>query len=174
MVACAKCVLEMEGQSECQNVLIVKEEGEKKMYYLVKNETYDHLGEMCKGSVKVQATGLSVRHAVPILVWNEQQMGSTTHPDSTEADFKSAQIISFIPEDFAAIELSVAVGVLQNDNSIVALGLPLWIGIELRDPQPSPAIQCHRNGLGDIGLAGKHADFESVFDCHCFDRFGRR
>ncbi len=58
MVACAKCVLEMEGQSECQNVLIVKEEGEKKMYYLTKNETYDHLGEMCKGSVSVQATGI--------------------------------------------------------------------------------------------------------------------
>ncbi len=57
MVACAKCVLEMEGQSECQSVLIVKDEGEKKMYYLAKNETYDHLGEMCKGSVKVQATG---------------------------------------------------------------------------------------------------------------------
>ncbi len=57
MVACAKCVLEMEGQSECQNVLMVKEEGEKKMYYLVKNETYDHLGETCKGSVNVQATG---------------------------------------------------------------------------------------------------------------------
>jgi hypothetical protein len=56
-VACAKCVLEMEGQSECQNVLIVKEEGEKKMYYLAKNETYDHLGEMCQGSVKVKATG---------------------------------------------------------------------------------------------------------------------
>ena len=58
MVACAKCVLEMEGQSECQSVLIVKEEGEKKMYYLTKNETYDHLGEMCKGSVSVQATGI--------------------------------------------------------------------------------------------------------------------
>ncbi len=58
MVACAKCVLEMEGHSECQNVLIVKEEGEKKMYYLTKNETYDHLGEMCQGSVMVQATGL--------------------------------------------------------------------------------------------------------------------
>ncbi len=57
MVACAKCVLAMEGQSECQNVLIVKEEGEKKMYYLTKNETYDHLGEMCQGSVNVQATG---------------------------------------------------------------------------------------------------------------------
>ncbi len=58
MVACAKCVLAMEGQSECQSVLIVKEEGEKKMYYLTKNETYDHLGEMCKGSVSVQATGI--------------------------------------------------------------------------------------------------------------------
>ncbi len=58
MVACAKCVLELEGQSECQSVLIVKEESEEKMYYLTKNETYDHLGEMCKGSVKVQATGL--------------------------------------------------------------------------------------------------------------------
>lgn len=58
MVACAKCVLEMEGQSECQNVLMVEEEGVKKVYYLVKNETYDHLGEMCEGSVNVQATGL--------------------------------------------------------------------------------------------------------------------
>ena len=58
MVACAKCTLEMEGQSECQNVLMVEEDGEKKMYYLVKNETYDHLGEMCKESVSVQAPGI--------------------------------------------------------------------------------------------------------------------
>jgi hypothetical protein len=57
MVACAKCVLEMEGQSECQNVLMVKEEGEKKMYYLAKNEAYDHIGGLCQGSITVQATG---------------------------------------------------------------------------------------------------------------------
>ncbi len=57
-VACARCVMALDGQSECQNVLIVKEGDEKKMYYLVKNETYDHLGEMCQGSVNVQATGL--------------------------------------------------------------------------------------------------------------------
>ncbi len=57
MIACAKCQLQTEGQTECQNVLMVEDEGEKKMYYLVKNEAYDHIGEVCKETMKVQATG---------------------------------------------------------------------------------------------------------------------
>jgi hypothetical protein len=56
-IACAKCVLQVDGQTACQNVLVVDEEGKETRYYLEKNESYDKVGEVCKDSFQVKATG---------------------------------------------------------------------------------------------------------------------
>jgi hypothetical protein len=56
-VVCAKCALHEEGRTECQNVLIVNENGKDKQFYLTKNDAYNKLGEVCKGSQTVSVTG---------------------------------------------------------------------------------------------------------------------
>lgn len=56
-VLCAKCTLHKDGQDHCQNVLVVEKKGKQKQYFMTKNETYEHFGEVCKGSTAVRVTG---------------------------------------------------------------------------------------------------------------------
>jgi hypothetical protein len=54
-VLCAKCSLSK--QKECQNVLVVGDEDEVEYFYLRKNDTYNDMGEVCEGSVRIRVTG---------------------------------------------------------------------------------------------------------------------
>lgn len=54
---CAKCTLHQEEFDECQNVLIVKKDGEERHYYLAKNETNHEYGDVCMKSRVVRVTG---------------------------------------------------------------------------------------------------------------------
>ena len=58
-LACAKCTLEVEGATECQNVLVVKgEEGaEPTYYYMVNNDVTKEFGHFCKGEKAMVVTG---------------------------------------------------------------------------------------------------------------------
>lgn len=57
MIACAKCILEVEGVADCQSVLVVKsKDGEPTHYYVVKNEVAKEFGHACqseKGAVVI-------------------------------------------------------------------------------------------------------------------------
>lgn len=56
-VVCAKCTMKEEGLTKCQNVLIVKNDGEVKNYYLVKNEANAEFGDVCMMEKQVKVTG---------------------------------------------------------------------------------------------------------------------
>jgi len=56
-VLCARCTLHEKDQKDCQNVLVVEQGGNRTSYYLVKNEAYAKLGDVCEASKRVSATG---------------------------------------------------------------------------------------------------------------------
>ena len=56
-IVCAKCALEAEGQKECQNVLLVETDAKTKHFYLVKNDVYAEMGEVCMAKKPVKVTG---------------------------------------------------------------------------------------------------------------------
>jgi len=56
-MVCAKCTLHEEGAEKCQNVLVVKKDGQETQYYLAKNESSEAFGMVCKGPKAVQVTG---------------------------------------------------------------------------------------------------------------------
>jgi hypothetical protein len=57
-VVCAKCFLKKADATKCQNVLVVKGEGEAPTeYYLVKNEVAEKYGHVCQGEKGAVVTG---------------------------------------------------------------------------------------------------------------------
>jgi len=52
-IACAKCTLKVEGQNECQTVLVVGDQ----YYYIVKNDVAEEFGHVCKGEKAAMVTG---------------------------------------------------------------------------------------------------------------------
>lgn len=57
-LVCAKCYLKKPDAKECQDVLLVPAaNGEKKEYYIAKNEVAKEAGEACTTQVKAKVTG---------------------------------------------------------------------------------------------------------------------
>jgi hypothetical protein len=57
-VACAKCTLKLPGATECQNVLVVKDQdGKNAYYYVAKNAVSDKYGHVCTGTKPAVVTG---------------------------------------------------------------------------------------------------------------------
>ena len=56
-IICAMCTLHEEGAKKCQNVLVVKKDGQEAHYYLAKNDADKEFGMVCKGPKAVQVTG---------------------------------------------------------------------------------------------------------------------
>ncbi len=58
-LACAKCILEVEGYDSCQGVLIVQseEDAEPSYFYLVDNEVAKEFGHACKSEKGAVVTG---------------------------------------------------------------------------------------------------------------------
>ncbi len=60
-IACGKCTLKLEGQSDCQDVLVVKgDDGQPTYYYLAKNGVLDAFGHTCKGEKSATVVGTVV------------------------------------------------------------------------------------------------------------------
>jgi hypothetical protein len=58
-IACAMCVLKVDGAKECQSVLVVESEGKEPMhYYLVKNEAAKEYAHTCGGAKEAVVTGM--------------------------------------------------------------------------------------------------------------------
>ena len=55
---CAKCTMHDEGLEECQNVLVVTEDGSESLYYLAQSEANGEYGDVCMKSRTVRVTGM--------------------------------------------------------------------------------------------------------------------
>jgi len=56
-ITCAKCTIGAADAKECQNVLVVDQEGAAKHYYVVKNDVAEQFGHACKGEKGAVVTG---------------------------------------------------------------------------------------------------------------------
>jgi hypothetical protein len=57
-MACAKCTLKKTDAKQCQNVLVVTDEGGKTSeYYIAKNDVSEKFGHVCKGEKPAIVTG---------------------------------------------------------------------------------------------------------------------
>ena len=56
-ILCAKCTLQKEDATECQNVLVVDKKDGSTEYYLVKNEIVEAYGHVCQGKKPAVVTG---------------------------------------------------------------------------------------------------------------------
>jgi hypothetical protein len=58
-IACAKCVLKKDGAKECQDVLVVKEDGGTTTeYYITKNDAAKEFGHGCSSEKSATVTGV--------------------------------------------------------------------------------------------------------------------
>ena len=56
-VVCARCTLKKADAHECQNVLVVDEDGKDVEYYMARNEVAETFGEVCTSTIKATVTG---------------------------------------------------------------------------------------------------------------------
>jgi hypothetical protein len=57
-IVCAKCTLKKPDAQECQNVLVVKDDGGRDVeYYIAKNAVAVRYGDVCTSTKKVTVTG---------------------------------------------------------------------------------------------------------------------
>ena len=54
---CARCTLKEEGLAKCQNVLIVKQDGEETHYWLSASDANQEFGDVCMAKRPVTVTG---------------------------------------------------------------------------------------------------------------------
>jgi len=56
-ILCAKCTLEKDDATACQNVLVVDKKDGSAEYYLVKNDVAEEFGHVCQGKKPAVVTG---------------------------------------------------------------------------------------------------------------------
>jgi len=56
-IVCAKCSLQKDDATQCQNVIVADQGGKTVEYYIVKNALAEEFGHVCKGEKSVVATG---------------------------------------------------------------------------------------------------------------------
>ena len=65
----------------------------------------------------------TVGPVVAVSVGNEQQVRGRADPDAAEADLEAADQVQLLGEDLARVEPAVAVGVLEDQDAVLAPGL---------------------------------------------------
>jgi hypothetical protein len=56
-VVCARCTLKKADAHECQNVVVVDEDGKDVEYYMARNSVAETFGEVCTSTIKATVTG---------------------------------------------------------------------------------------------------------------------
>ena len=69
-----------------------------------------------------QDLGRAVGPVVAVAVGDEQKMRGRADPDAAEADLQAADQVQLVGEDLARVEPAVAVGVLEDQDAVLAPG----------------------------------------------------
>ena len=104
------------------------------------------------------------RVVVAVLDRNEQKIRRGADPDAAEADLDAADEVQVLDEDLPVVETSVAVGVLEDQDAILALAFRRAhrIGVRLDDPQPAAVVEREGDRLHDVRLARGERDRETL------------
>ena len=80
--------------------------------------------------------------SVPSLTRDEEQVGRCADEHAAESDLDSAHQVQAFDEHLAAVERAVAVGVLEDEDAILAFTLRRAhrVGVCLGDPQPAAVV----------------------------------
>jgi len=109
---------------------------------------------------------LSIWNIVTILVGDKGQLRRTHQPNTFTPDLYAGQHLQIIFKYSPLIRLPIPICVLKNQDTILQRQLKpsrlFGIGVVLRDPESTPAIPGHRNGIANIRFRRKHRRFEPV------------
>ncbi len=85
-------------------------------------------------------------------------------PDAAEADLEAAHEVEALEEDRSPVETPVAIGVLEDQDAVLAfaLGRPFGIAVSLRDPEPAAIVDRHGDRLVNVRLAREEFHREAV------------
>lgn len=128
---------------------------------------------------------------VPVVDRNEEEVGGGADPDTAEADFEAAHQVDPFEEHGAFIEVVVAVGVLEHEDSVAAAedigelrggGLgevgpwragfgggataALGVGETLGDPCAPPVVEAEGDGLDDVRFGREDVGLEALGQGH--------
>ena len=108
------------------------------------------------------------RHVRARLDRNEHQMRRSADPYAAEAHLDAADEVQTLDEDLTAVEASVAVGVLEDQDAIPALplGRAHRIGVRLGHPESPAIVEREANGANDVRLGGGKLDRETLGHGH--------
>ena len=101
---------------------------------------------------------------VAVAVGDEEQVRRRADPDAAEAQLDAGEVGPLVVEDRPAVEPAVAVGVLEDQDAVLAVrtAQPDRIGVILDDPEPSLVVDGHGDRLDDVGLGGEQGDREAL------------
>ena len=104
--------------------------------------------------------GFTVGPVIAVVVGDKEQVRRGADPYSAEAQLDPGEVGPLVVKDCPAIELSVVVGVFENQDSVLAsrASQPDRVGVVFDDPEPPSVIDGHGDRLDDVGLGGEQAN----------------
>lgn len=102
----------------------------------------------------------SVRNIIAVTVGDKDEVRGARRKNSTEAKRDARELLSLIPEHFVCVEMASALGVLENQNTIVKVCVEVHptvaVSIELGDPKAATIIKRHGDRLADVRFRREH------------------
>ena len=109
---------------------------------------------------------------VAVAIRNKIERGWGHDPDPSKTNFNSGDVVQFVIEDRAFVELPIAINVFKNQDAIAGLRAMIRIVIRLRHPKPSPIVQTKSNRLLTVRLTGEKRHLKPLRHHHRSSRFG--
>src|SRR5262249_3151991 len=108
----------------------------------------------------------AVRFAVAVAIRDEVEPRRGDDPDAAESDLDSGDVVEPLVKHGALVGAAIAVGVLENDDAILAGRLPPP-GVERLGGKESPAVgDGERDRLDDVRLGGEDGGAETSGQTH--------
>ena len=115
-----------------------------------------------------QHLGRAVGFVIVVAVGNEEQLGRGADPDAAEADLDATDEIEALRENLLRFEDAVAIGVLEDEDAVLALagGLFVRVAVGFRDPDAAAVVEREGDRLVDVGFGRDEFRLEAGLDLH--------